>query len=459
MKRLIKFTVANFDEENISRTELLQLIMKHQTIASHMETLEAYYRGDHNILNRSRTKGAPNNKIIVNYAKYVTDTLTGYFMGNPVTYDNTADADIEPLLKAFDVAHVDDADADNVFEASQNGIAFEYVYVAEGETDLKVKNLCSQSTFMIYDTSIEEKEVAAVYYRVLHDDVTDRVYYVATVCTQHYIYEMSLWDSTDVAPVPDSKRPHFFGEVPVICYQNGHECIGDYEQLIPLIDAGDVVMSDRVNDVNEFVDSILVIYGTLLSDDGEEGNAKTSLKDGKLLEFPDKQTMGAEWLTRQLDENGVEVLQKSIRQQILAMANVPDFSDENFASNSSGVAIAYKILMMEWLTKTKERYYRIGLRKRIRLFCRFLGLKQILLDSDSIVPHFTRSLPTNQLETAQMVTMLEGTVSKRTLLTLLPFVEDPDAELEAVQKEEEEKMKAQMALFSMRQNTPPEDEE
>ena len=456
---MIKFTVADFDEENISKPTILKLIQQHTAIAERMKTLEAYYNGEHAIAERTRTKGAPNNKVVVNYAKHITDISTGYFMGNPITYSNTADGDIEPLLKAFDTAHTDDTDADNAFEASQNGLAFEYVYVAEGETELKVKNLCAQNTFMIYDTSIEEKEVAGVYYRVLHDDATDQIRYVATVCTQHYIYELNLMEGSDYMLTNEAPKQHFFGEVPIICYQNNHEGIGDYEQVIPLIDAGNVLASDRVNDVQEFVDAILIIYGTLLSDDGEEGEAKKALKDGKVLEFPDKQNMGAEWLTHQLDENGVEVLQTYIRKEILRMACIPDFTDENFANNSSGVAIAYKVLLLEWMTKTKERYYRVGLRKRIRLFCRFLGLKQILINSDSIIPSFTRALPTNQAEIATTVSALEGVVSHRTLLQQLPFVEDPDAELEAVQKEEAEKLKAQMALFSMRQNTPPEDDD
>ena len=46
-----------------------------------------------------------------------------------------------------------------------------------------------------------------------------------------------------------------------------------------------MLASDRVNDVQEFVDAILIIYGTLLSDEGEEGEAKKALKDGKVLEF------------------------------------------------------------------------------------------------------------------------------------------------------------------------------
>ena len=392
---MVKFTVDNFDEYHVDKTVILKLIQQHQTIAQRIESLEAYYNGDHAIKERSRTKGAPNNRIAVNFAKYITDIATGYFISNPVTYNSSTGDDIDKLLLAFDRAHTDDTDADNAFELSQNGTGFEYVYVANGSSELRTKNLCARNCFMVYDTSIEENEVAAVYYRAVHDDAKDTVRYVATVLTQHLIYELNIMDC-----------------------------------MIDLINAYNTVMSDRVNDIQDFVDAILVIYGTLLSDNGEEetGQAKTALRDGKLLEFPDKQNMGAEWLTRQLDENGVEILQKSIAKDIIRMSYVPDFSDESFAQNSSGVAIAYKCLLLEWMTKTKERYYRIGLRKRVRMFCRFLGL-------------------------------LEGHVSQKTLLQQLPFVEDPDAEIEALQKEADAELKRQQALFMMRPNTPPPEED
>lgn len=454
---MIKFTVDNFDEYNINKQTILKLIQDNAIQAQRIESLEDYYNGNHAIKERTRTKGAPNNKIAVNFAKYITDISTGYFISNPITYKSTTGDIIDKLLIAFDRAFVDDTDADNAFECSQNGEAYEYIYAKEGETELRTKNLCAKNTFMIYDTSIEENEVAAVYYRTVHDDATDGIKYVATVLTEHFIYELNIWDSTDSQLTTEQAREHYFGAVPVIRYQNNHNCIGDYEQVIDLINAYNTVMSDRVNDIQDFVDAVLIIYGTLLSDDGDEaGEAKKALHDGKLLEFPEKQTMGAEWLTRQLDENGVEILQKSIAKDIMRMAYVPDFSDESFAGNASGVAIAYKCLLLEWMTKTKERYYRQGLRKRINLFCTYLGLKQILINADSIYPHFVRALPTNNLETAQIVAMLDGHVSQKTLLQQLPFVEDPDAEIDELEKERDAAMKRQQAIFGMRPNTPPE---
>ena len=51
---------------------------------------------------------------------------------------------------------------------------------------------------------------------------------------------------------------------------------------------------------------------------------------------------------------------------------------------------------------------------------------------------FTRALPKNLLEISQIVANLWGRVSKKTLLSQIPFVEDVDEELAAVEKEEQE---------------------
>lgn len=248
--------------------------------------------------------------------------------------------------------------------------------------------------------------------------------------------------------------------MPINEYQNNKENIGDFEQQIGLIDAYNNLMADRVNDKEQFIDAILVLYGTYLSDDDDDdGKAAKALRELKLLELP--ADAKAEYLTRTLDETGVEVLRKAIKEDIYTFSHVPNLTDENFVGNSSGVAMEYKLLGLEMITKVKQRYYTKALRKRIKLFCNYLSLKQILVDADSIVPVFTRGLPKNLVEIAQTVTNLKGTVSQKTLLSLLPFVEDPDEELKNVREDNAESIKMQQELFNnpkANDNTPPDEE-
>ena len=68
---------------------------------------------------------------------------------------------------------------------------------------------------------------------------------------------------------------------------------------------------------------------------------------------------------------------------------------------------------------------------------------------------FTRALPKNLLEISQIVSNLWGKVSRKTLLSQVPFVDDVDEELRAVEKEEQENLEKQQAMFGLGSNTPP----
>ena len=70
---------------------------------------------------------------------------------------------------------------------------------------------------------------------------------------------------------------------------------------------------------------------------------------------------------------------------------------------------------------------------------------------------FTRALPQNVTEIAQMVTSLNGIVSNETLLSLLPFIEKPLEELERVNSEKEAAFETYS--FPMVDEVPTDDEE
>lgn len=107
-----------------------------------------------------------------------------------------------------------------------------------------------------------------------------------------------------------------------------------------------------------------------------------------------------------------------------------------------------------WRTLQKLRPDIIkGLRKRLRLFCGYLSLYQKNVDPKGITMVFTRSLPKNLLEISQIVANLWGKVSRRTLLSQIPFVEDVDEELNALEKETQENLENQQKMFGNDPNT------
>lgn len=419
-----------------------------------MKKKKDYYLGNHEITERKlleKVEG-PDNKVIINHAKDITDTATGYFLGSPIKYTTTSDKDIEKLIDAFSKAGTDENDYDNALDMSIYGVAYEYIYAKEDSTELDLKSLEPENTFIVYDDSIEQKPLFAVYYYTRHDEKSKETYYHADIFTKNYIYEF-LINGDKVTK--SSPKPHFMGDIPVIEYQNNKYRIGDFEQQISLVDAYNKVMSTRVNDKEQFVDAILALYGVRLGENIEKTKeAITLLKEDKLLELP--ADARAEYIVRTLDETGAETLKQSIKQDIYSISHVPNLTDENFSGNSSGVALEMKLIGLEMLTKTKERYFRKALKKRLEIFCIRLGFNDILNDIEFITPKFSRGLPKNLLELSQIVANLKGIVSSEQLLSLLPFVEDPQAEIEKVLEENQQRIQEYQFMMS---NSELEDEE
>ena len=456
MYQILTYPRDGYDEIALSKELIYKLIRKHTQESSRLRDLKKYYLGDHAILKHERrNKNAPNFKTVANHAKDIADTATGYFMGNAIKYNNTAEGDLEPLLVAFDGAEIDQVDAQNALNMSIYGRAYEYIYAKEGLTELDSTSVDPENVFIVYDDSIERKALFAVYYYEIKDDTKDATKYQAEVFTQNLHYHIVLRDSSMGTTRNEKVESHNLGQIPIIEYRNNHFAIGDYEQQISLIDAYNSLMGNRVNDKEQAVESILVLYGAQLADNLEDAReAMSILVEEGLLELP--ADAKADFLKNALDENATEILRKALKEDIYTFSHVPNLTDENFAGNSSGVAMEFKLLGLEMITKTKEANYKRGLRQRIAIFAHYLGMQQIALEAHSIVPQFSRGLPKNLLELSQVINNLEGKVSLRQLISLLPFVEDPDAELEDLEEEKEKNM--ERVPFFNQANTKPEEE-
>ena len=455
--RVFTMPAPEWDENNIDKQAVRHLILKHRACVKDLAQLKAYYKGKHKILSDEGRE----NKLVCNHAKDIADTATSYFIGNPVSYKSNAD--IRPLTDALELAGADEADMDNGLDLSIYGRAYEYIYTKQDGTDLIIKNLPPENTFVVYDDSIEQNELFAVYYYAQVDSRDEnKTVYVATILTQNYKYMAVIEDMEGPQGFMERPEPHFKGEVPVIEYLNNKLAIGDYELQIPLIDAYNALMSDRITDKEQFIDAILALYGAMLGDneakDADGRTAAQKLKEDRLMELP--KDAKAEYITRTFDESGVEVLKKAIEQDIHKFSHIPCMTDESFGGNVSGVAMEFKLLGMENITKIKTRYYKRGLRKRLRLFEDWLAKsKSVQVDISGITPTFSRAMPKNLLEISQVTANLWGKVSRKTLLSQIPFVENVEEELAAVKKEEDEAAKKQMELFGLGSNTPPDDED
>ena len=462
--------ILTYDKEKmdaLSSADVLQLITKHMTtvVPDYQKNMH-YYLGKHAILDNKRaTSDAPNAKPVCNHAKDIADTASGYFLGAPITYKVAGDADdrtkqaFNALEQYMDFATCDDDDQENALMLSICGKTYEYVYAAEDESYLKEKPIDPQNAFIVYDQSIEHAPLFGVYYYTKKSDIVsqeekqeDLIYFLVMTETELKYYVAPAGSEESVPPY--EVQQHNLGHVPLVEYKNNSFAIGDFAQQIGLIDAYNTMTADRINDKEQFIDAILAVYGALLGDTPKESaEAMQELKQNKLLELP--ADAKAEYLVRQLDESGMETLRQALKEDIYTFSHVPNLTDQNFVGNSSGVAMEYKLLGLEMLTKIKERWYRRGLRDRLKLFCDYIAIKGYQLDPSDIEIAFSRGLPKNLLEISQIVNNLADDVSRRTLLAQIPFVEDPDAEITALEQQNAQTIASRIEEI----NEPPIDDE
>lgn len=132
-------------------------------------------------------------------------------------------------------------------------------------------------------------------------------------------------------------------------------------------------------------------------------------------------------------------LRKNIENDIHKISMTPNLADENFANNSSGVAISYKLLAFDQNIKNKERYFERGLMERFRLYNNFLNTKSSMpiVPTEEVDAIFKRNLPRNDYETSQMILNLQGIVDKELLVSQLSFVRDSKETVELAAKEDE----------------------
>ena len=394
---------------------LMSLVAEHAATLSRLHTLRDYYEGRHAIRERRRMSGLPNNSLVHAFPRYICTMTAGYLIGSPIRYAAEQQAGLSALTDAFSRCAMDAVDAELARDAAVCGKGVELIFL-DGAGRPRSAAVKPTQAFVAYTDDVETAPLLGVRgTQVLRaDGLTDGWRFDVYTRDTSLSYRMKEPCEEGFAS-PVTAARHFFGGVPMVEFWNGDDEKGDFENAISLIDAYDFLQSDRLNDKQQFVDALLVLYGCTLETDADGRTPGRQLREDKAIALPDGDAR-AEFLCKQLNETDTEVLKAAINADIHKMCMVPDMTDANFAGNSSGVAMRYKLLGLEQLTRIKERWFREGLRERVRLYGRYLAmLGAPEIDAEKVAFQFTRALPVNELEVAQTASELRGLVSDEKL--------------------------------------------
>jgi SPP1 family phage portal protein len=416
--------------------ELLYKMINHFNLAvlPRLEKYKNYYDGIQAILSKKYTdESKPCNKTVINYCKNITDSYNGY-MATPGHIAYNSEQDIEDIMDILKYNDYQTEDSDFLHDALVHGVASELMYIdTDAQTRFKLIN--PLSCFGVFDNSLTADLIYFVRFYKLNDWDDNDQEYAVDVYNDKTIkhYTMNGFAST---PVFIKEEPHYFGQCPANIFMLPDEK-SIFDCIMSEQDSVNELISAEIDDYSAFCDAYLVIEDAEL----DEETVKT-MKQNRVLQLP----VGSKayWLTKAANDTQVENILKRLHDSIYREAQCPDFSSETFIGGvSSGIAIQYRLTGMETRAGGIEALMKKALQRRIEILCGVASLKMGEEVYRDIEITFTRNIPADEAALINMINSLKGTVSDETLLGLLPFIPDVQAELEKVKEQKE----ANMDLF------------
>lgn len=415
---------------------LREFINTHKTLQNpRLKRLEQTYLGfNHAINNREkRSEELADYRATHDFAKYITDFISGYVGGNPISYTHADETTNERIADFNELNNVEGHDYMMIEDCSIYGRSYELIYRNEDDEDRTVR-VSPYNAFMIYDLTLQHDELAGVVYFPMKDaDGKEKT--KITLYTEKSQLEL-LEEEGEIKEVEDT--PHYYNAIQLIEWENNRFRTCDFEHVLDLFDLYDIAQSDTANYMTDLNDALLKIEGDV---DLDSTQAERMKKARIILAKSRRDAQGStspvnvDYIYKKYDVAGVEAYKDRIKQDIHMLTYTPNLTDENFSGIQSGEAMKYKMTSLEQVRAKKERMYKKALKKRYRLLSTILKLQNRSEDMKSIKIEFKPNIPQTRKELIDLFNSLGGTLSEFTKLTILDFIENPEEELKRILEE------------------------
>ena len=421
-------TPLKCDTDKAIDMDLVQAyIKKHEERMPRYEYLEKLYEGFHNVFKLPEKEGwKPDNRLAVNFPKYITDVFLGFVFGIPVKRVHSDDS-INEAITNFDKQNdIAEHDFEMAKKVCKYGHAFEYMYQDE-DAKTRLTDCTPKEVFVVYENTLRKAAYFAVRYGVTDDGSTK----YGEIMTRETIQEFYGSELKD-------ERPNPYGKIPVVEWLMNEERMSLYEEIAGMTEAINKTIGEKANDVDSFAEAYLAILGAELDEEGV-----MRIRDNRIINLygtDNAKDILVQFLQKPTADDTQENLLDRLEKWIHKISMVCDINSESFG-NASGVALEYKLHPMRSLAGNMIQKALKSMRKRYKLFC---TLSTNVSNKDAwreLEQNATLNLPKNKLEEAQTAGALEGIVSKETQLKVLSIVENVQDEIEKMEKEAEEEAK------------------
>ena len=421
-----KALMSSYTEINESNIEKAFAEIRSDFEANSMqcETLWKYYRGDQNILYRTKTKRPEIcNRAVVNCPLEIVNFKSGYSFGEPVQYVCRASgedeeisrrvADLNEFMYNAGKFGLDKELGDWLFTC---GTAYRMIMSGDDIQPFRIDTLDPRNTGVAYSADFGRAPVMAIQRK--RDENGDTVFWCWTA---DYVYKLS-------GGLLVSKEPHAMGFITIFEYTTGNARLGAFEPAMGLIDALNIIENNRVDGVEQFVQFFMKCVNVKL--DPEQ---YAELRDAGLMSFTsDPGNPGdVNPVTVELDQSQTQVLAEDIYQQILIKCDMPDRNGANRTTGDTGQAVilrdgwsaaeSYARSIEMFFKPVEQRFIGAALK-----LCAMRGYDLGLKVSD-IGIKFTRNMTDNLLTKTQgLQNELEAGIHPRICIANCGLFSDPE---------------------------------
>lgn len=318
-----------------------------------MDYLYWYRRGDQPILNRQKTvRPEINNKVVENHASEIVAFKNGYFLTQPAFYISRKEdsAVTEKVKRLNEYLYLSGKQqADNLVTDWFHTVGIGIVYVtpySDEECPVRAYALDPRSAFVVYSRNPGNEPLMGV--NIVISEKTEVIF---DVFTRQKVFRVSGGITGEIVtgtPIVGtavevlSEESNILNEIPIIEYQYENTRAGSFEPVIPLLDQINNIQSNRVDGIEQFIQSLMIFYNCQLGED-EEGNQITPAyirQAGAIfLKSIGQDKADLKILSEQLDQTQTQVIVDNMYQQILTICGMPSTTKGGTSTSDTGQAV------------------------------------------------------------------------------------------------------------------------
>lgn len=320
--------VVEITRENVVPV-LEKALLTHAQNQNEIEYLWNYYRGKTPILGKQKeVRPNINHQVNINRAHEAVTFKRGYGFGEPIQYirygkDDSLSDEVQTLNEYMALARKHSRDSELAEWLYVCGVGMRMVLPGSDEEEpLRIYTLDPRYSFVVRYNGLGENVVMGV--KAITKEAGDRVYSVYTKDT-YYEIENSIIRK---------EEPHVLGDVPILEYPSSKARLGCFEIALPILDALNEIESNRLDDVEQFVNSFLALLGGSIDEDTAQ-----KLNDYKMLCLPEG--VDAKYLSVPMQQSDIQIQSENLYDAFLTICGIPNRNGGSSTSDT-GAAVLYR---------------------------------------------------------------------------------------------------------------------